>query len=186
MSDDPRSHSHCLYFSLCFRIQTLLTSPPVMAFSLCKSFFWLSLPVLLAVVAGYALHFHAPPAFDVATLARVASEARLKFPEPQGSVVTAEDRLRHLEQSVAFISSELARSYPRHIHPGGQWITNLAGGFKTGMIILHASLTEYVSCCEAHLREKERGQHEERALRSEAHLSVCTLLWPSHAGDDLG
>ena len=116
-----------------------------MAFSPCKSLCWLILPVLLAVAAGYALHFHAPPAFDVATLARVAADARSKFPEPLGPSVTAEDRLRNLEQTVAFISSELARLYPHHIHPNDQWITNLAGGFKTGMLILHASLTEYVS-----------------------------------------
>jgi len=96
---------------------------------------WVVLPALLAVAAGYALHAHTTPVFSAAVLGKVAAKARELY--PPGSP-------RALENSVEFISAELAQIYPRHIHPNDQWVTNLAGGFKTAMLILHASMTEYV------------------------------------------
>lgn len=113
-------------------------------------FVWVILPILLA--SGYALHFHTTPAFDVATLSRVATEARIRYPT-DGSVDS-------LERAVGFISSELARLYPRHIHPqGARWITNLAGGFKTSMLILHASMTE-VSRTNTHTHTRKNSEHD--------------------------
>jgi hypothetical protein len=93
------------------------------------------LPVLLSI-AAYSLHFHTTPVFETAVLQRIAQQARLKFPPDQS--------IKTLNDTVQFISAELKQAYPKHIHPNNQWITNLAGGFKTAMLILHASCTEYV------------------------------------------
>lgn len=110
-----------------------------------KAFFFVFLlPVLLAMGAYY-LHFHTTPVFDQAVLSRVAEAARTRFP-PDG-------RLETLQSTVKFITSELHAAYPKHIHPNDVWITNLAGGFKTAMLILHASLTEYV------MSEQKMSQH---------------------------
>eukprot|EP01098_Paradermamoeba_levis_P009115 TRINITY_DN3782_c0_g1_i3.p1 TRINITY_DN3782_c0_g1~~TRINITY_DN3782_c0_g1_i3.p1 ORF type:complete len:216 (-),score=51.86 TRINITY_DN3782_c0_g1_i3:96-743(-) len=49
-----------------------------------------------------------------------------------------------LEEQFANITAELKKAYPGHIHDDTHWVLNCAGGFKTSMIILHASLTEYV------------------------------------------
>jgi hypothetical protein len=91
---------------------------------------WISLPVALAILTGYLLHAHTTPVFSASVLRGVAEAARLRFP-PDGTTDT-------LEKSVAFISAELHQLYPKHIHLGQTWTTNLAGGFKTGMLILHA------------------------------------------------
>jgi hypothetical protein len=119
-----------------------------MASSLLK---WSLLPVVFALLVGYLLHAHTTPAFDPAVLRGVAAAARERFP-PDGSQAT-------LHSTVTFVADELARLYPKHIHgrPTDPWITNLAGGFKTAMLILHASTTEYVMIWSG--RKERRQQH---------------------------
>jgi hypothetical protein len=97
--------------------------------------FFFLIPVLLSI-AAYSLHFHTTPVFQQAVLQRIAHEAKAKF-TPDGTE-------RTLNATVTFIAAELHKAYPKHIHPNEIWVTNLAGGFKTAMLILHASLTEYV------------------------------------------
>ncbi len=67
-----------------------------------------------------------------------------------------------LNESITLIQQQLHRAYPDYIHIHDEWLFNLAGGFKTGIIFLryfslisnikfigillmHASLTEYVA-----------------------------------------
>lgn len=49
-----------------------------------------------------------------------------------------------IEENIEFVVGELKRTYPRHIHPSGEWIFSVAGGVMGTMTILHASLSEYV------------------------------------------
>jgi len=49
-----------------------------------------------------------------------------------------------LETMFDEVTARLKQAYPGHIHDDTTWVFNCAGGFKTGMRILHASLTEYV------------------------------------------
>lgn len=47
-----------------------------------------------------------------------------------------------LQEAFDNVTAELVRVYPAHIHPSNTWILNCAGGFKTQMLLLHASLSE--------------------------------------------
>lgn len=51
---------------------------------------------------------------------------------------------RPLPQMIDDIADELSRRYPGHILPERTWVLNNAGGAMGHMIVLHASLTEYV------------------------------------------
>eukprot|EP01100_Stratorugosa_tubuloviscum_P011158 TRINITY_DN492_c3_g1_i1.p1 TRINITY_DN492_c3_g1~~TRINITY_DN492_c3_g1_i1.p1 ORF type:complete len:188 (+),score=60.72 TRINITY_DN492_c3_g1_i1:50-613(+) len=68
--------------------------------------------------------------FDPQTLQEIAIEA-IK------SSSSTEEIITRVEQS-------LATRYPGHINVNRQWIFNNAGGAMGSMIILHASITEYV------------------------------------------
>ena len=48
----------------------------------------------------------------------------------------------NLSASFEFIEKALLQQYPRHIHLGEPWLFNCAGGFKSGMKLLHASISE--------------------------------------------
>lgn len=49
-----------------------------------------------------------------------------------------------LPKMVADIRRELSARYPGHILDGDEWIFNNAGGAMGQMLVLHASITEYV------------------------------------------
>jgi len=50
-----------------------------------------------------------------------------------------------LNQTITLLQHHLHTLHPTHIHIHDEWLFNLAGGFKTGLLLLHASLTEYVA-----------------------------------------
>ena len=49
-----------------------------------------------------------------------------------------------IEAMVDLITTELTRRYPGHILDERQWVFNNAGGAMGSMMLLHASLTEYI------------------------------------------
>lgn len=49
-----------------------------------------------------------------------------------------------LPEMIAQIRAELSERYPGHILPDSDWIFNNAGGAMGQMLVLHASITEYV------------------------------------------
>jgi hypothetical protein len=113
---------------LCFSVPSIA---PFSTMALSKTFlFAFLLPVLLAI-AAYSLHFHTQPVLPARSTSTNRHRSSHQIPS-DGSV-------KSLNASVTFISAELKKAYPKHIHPNTEWITNLAGGFKTAMLILHAS-----------------------------------------------
>jgi len=42
------------------------------------------------------------------------------------------------------VTKELVEAYPEHVHPTGRWIFNNAGGAMGALMLLHASLSEYL------------------------------------------
>ncbi|KAL6079592.1 Sigma non-opioid intracellular receptor 1 [Balamuthia mandrillaris] len=65
------------------------------------------------------------------------NEGSLAFREKRDGILTLEDMFTNVTRA-------LQQEYPDHIFADNEWVFNCAGGFKTGMLILHASLTEYV------------------------------------------
>ncbi len=51
---------------------------------------------------------------------------------------------RPLPEMIERIAAELDRRYPGHIAREHEWILNNAGGAMGQMLVLHASLTEYL------------------------------------------
>ena len=49
-----------------------------------------------------------------------------------------------IEQLITTVVTELSKRYPRHISSTPAWVFNNAGGAMGAMLILHASLSEYV------------------------------------------
>ncbi|MFW5926020.1 MAG: ERG2 family protein [Myxococcota bacterium] len=49
-----------------------------------------------------------------------------------------------IEELIPRIADELAERYPGHIRTPDRWVLNNAGGAMGAMLILHASITEYV------------------------------------------
>jgi len=111
-----------------------------------RTLFLFILPLLFASCIGIMRWGHSRPAFSAKVLSEIAQKALAE----QAAQVKA-DSAHHLtptqtlNATVTHIRSELARRYPDHIDTSHDvWVTNLAGGFKTSMLIMHASLTEYV------------------------------------------
>ena len=99
----------------------------------------LSLSVVLlltAVILGCIITLDSvPPSFDPLVLTAIVNqlhEHQRLSPLP-------------LNDTLSLLQLELQRAYPGLIHPSSHWLFNLAGGFKTGILLLHASLTEYVA-----------------------------------------
>jgi len=97
--------------------------------------------LVLSVLIGVGLD-HAKPVFDPKVLGQIFEQARNlsthrinKGLEPLT-----------LNQTMEEIQRLLAGRYPDYIHgiDADRWTSNLAGGFKSGMLLMHGSLTEYV------------------------------------------
>lgn len=113
----------------------------------------------LLIGVGLLLH-NAPPAFDPAVLQEIIDRAHLHSKEydklharwsvnpltgqQEEELIGSETQVQRFNATVQFIQNELHKAYPKHITKNNIWTTNLAGGFKTGMLVLHGSLTEYV------------------------------------------
>jgi C-8 sterol isomerase len=92
---------------------------------------------LLALFIGLAVDNYKQPVFDVKTLQNIVDR----------SLAAQHQQQLNLTATINLIQLELSLAYPAHIwlqDPQRDVLTNLAGGFKTGMILLHGSLTEYI------------------------------------------
>ena len=96
----------------------------------------------LAVLIGCLLALdHAPHAFDPAVLSSIASRVHAHRTPPSSPSSPPPT----LHSSLTLLQRELLAAYPHLIHPHDEWLFSLAGGFKCGLLLLHASLTEYVA-----------------------------------------
>ena len=97
--------------------------------------------VLLAVTVGLLVTLdHAPRKFDPAVLQNLVTRlSREQAATAEGGEAVS------LQHSVVILQQQLKALYPDLIHVHDEWLFNLAGGFKTGLLLLHASLTEYVA-----------------------------------------
>lgn len=94
------------------------------------------LPIVL-VLCGVGLRsLTEKPLFDDKILGEIAHRARQVHPD-DGTV-------QSLNSTITYIHQQLQYHYPGHVEPEPIWISNLAGGFKTGMLLFHGSLSEYV------------------------------------------
>jgi hypothetical protein len=113
-------------------------------------------PVLFFCI-GFGLQSISTPVFDSSLLRSIAEEAvRLHPPyiPHHNSTLTEYDFQAHnqaLNAVISHIHEQLYHHYPAHIispaavkNNPSPWLTNLAGGFKTQMLLMHASLSEYV------------------------------------------
>ena len=65
--------------------------------------------------------------------------------DPQVLQQIVRDSLGHpLDKMIARITGQLRERYPGHIQAHPEWVLNNAGGAMGQMLLLHASLTEYV------------------------------------------
>jgi len=100
--------------------------------------------LLLALFLGGLHHIASTsPFFSPTEIARVHAAALAAFPINDSSNVSQLNRtFTHLVHLL------LAHPvYGKHIHADPAnlfWVNNLAGGFKTSMLLLHGSLTEYI------------------------------------------
>lgn len=51
---------------------------------------------------------------------------------------------RPIDEMIPNLVDELSARYPGHIRNTGQWVLNNAGGAMGAMLVLHASITEYI------------------------------------------
>ena len=93
--------------------------------------------VLAFLVGGLLTLDRTPPTFDPVLISSIVSTIQL---EHRLSPLSLNDTIRLLH-------FQLHAAYPSHIHPleHTQWLFNLAGGFKTGLLLFHASLTDYIA-----------------------------------------
>ena len=92
--------------------------------------------VLVALLFGFFLYLdRAPPKFDKRQLHSIINH------------IAAQHAISPLtlNQTITLIQHQLHTLHPTLIHRHDEWLFNLAGGFKTGLLLLHASLTEYVA-----------------------------------------
>lgn len=83
---------------------------------------------------------HQKPKFDTDGLQRV-----IDLLAREQSLKQAINKPMNLNQSIAFIQHNMKQHYGDLIDINDEWMFNLAGGFKTGLLLLHASMTEYVA-----------------------------------------
>ena len=98
---------------------------------------WVSVLVLLLslLLASFLYLDRAPAKFDRRQLQHIVDHIASQHAH---SPLT-------LNQSITLIQHQLHALHPSLVHVHDQWLFNLAGGFKTGLLLLHASLTEYVA-----------------------------------------
>ena len=94
------------------------------------------LVVLLSLLLGSFLHLdRVPPTFDRRQLQDIIDRIAAQHAFSPLTV----------NQTITLVQHQLHTVHPALIHVHDQWLFNLAGGFKTGLLLLHASLTEYVA-----------------------------------------
>jgi len=113
--------------------------------------------VLAALLESHAAH----PLFDDDLLHKIANEASKKYLTAQEVDKQLDNNVKQnltLDDMFDEVTAKLMKAYPGHIFDGQlpppkqrnaiksfrkdtTWVFNCAGGFKTGMRILHASLT---------------------------------------------
>ena len=92
--------------------------------------------VLLSLLLGSFLYLNrVPPTFDTQQLQAIVDHVAAQH---ASSPLT-------INQSITLVQHQLHTLHPTLVHIHDQWLFNLAGGFKTGLLLLHASLTEYVA-----------------------------------------
>ncbi len=108
---------------------------------------------LLFALSGVLLSSISTPVFDSSVLQSIALEALELHPPYQSnhslSHYDFESQNTQLIAAINHIHTRLLARYPSHIvsysvSSRPLWLTNLAGGFKTQMLLFHASLSEYI------------------------------------------
>ena len=95
-----------------------------------------ALVLLLSLLFAFALYLdRAPATFNRHELQAVIDHIAAQHAQSPLS----------LNQSIALLQQRLHTLHPTLVHVHDEWLFNLAGGFKTGLLLLHASLTEYVA-----------------------------------------
>lgn len=107
--------------------------------------------ILVYVSIGFLVEFTATHSFDHERLHAIVNDIKHThthiFTSNTSQPHDYESATRRLNEAVDLVHSSLYSAYPSHILPPGsrqQWTANLAGGFKTQMLVLHGSLSEYV------------------------------------------
>jgi hypothetical protein len=95
----------------------------------------LVLPIVAILLGVLYTLDNAAPTFDTAVLSSIVSSIHRQH---RSSPLSLNATLHQLQL-------QLHSAYPSHVHLDSPWLFNLAGGFKSGLLLYHASLTEYVA-----------------------------------------